>query len=246
MFFVTLIGISLIIASGCVLNNLYDSDIDKLMERTKNRLSAKGLVSSKKMVSLAFVLGMAGLALLLIFTNTLTVIVALIGWFFYVVIYTMLTKRNTTLGTAFGSISGAVPPVVGYCAANNIFDSGAMILFVILCFWQMPHSYAIAIFRLKDYTAAKIPVLPVKLGIARTKISMLIFTAFYCIAVIMPSVFGYTGWIYFIAALASGLYWLYLGIKGFSKKISDQSWARKMFFISIINIMLISFMMAFD
>ena len=216
------------------------------MERTKNRLSAKGLVSGKKMVSLSFVLGMAGLALLLIFTNTLTVTIALVGWFFYVVIYTILTKRNTIFGTAFGSVSGAIPPVVGYCAANNTFDSGAIILFIILCFWQMPHSYAIAIFRFKDYAAAKIPVLPVKLGITRAKISMLIFTILYCVSVIMPSLFGYTGWIYFIIALASGLYWLYTGIKGFSKNTEDQSWARKMFFLSIINIMLISFAMAFD
>lgn len=78
-------------------------------------------------------------------------------------------KRHSEYGTLVGSLSGAMPPVVGYCAVTGQFDSGAFMLLVIFCLWQMPHSYAIAIFRYADYRRASIPVLPVVHGIKRAK-----------------------------------------------------------------------------
>ena len=237
-----LIGMSLVIASGCVYNNIIDRDIDQLMERTKNRVMPNGLIDPKVALCYATMLGILGLFILYFFTNPLTALIALIGLVIYVVVYSLCLKRHTTLGTAIGGISGAIPPIVGYCAITNNLDTGAIILFLILFFWQIPHSYAIAIYRLNDYKAAAIPVLPVKKGIKRTKISMLIFSIAFAIASILPTAFGYTGNIYLVISGLFGLGWFFLSLKGFFCK-DNVIWARKMFSYSIVNITLISLLM---
>lgn len=245
LFLATLLGIALVIASGCVFNNYIDRDIDKVMERTKNRVLVKGLMSGTTALIYASILGVLGTWLLYWQTNLLTVIVALIGLFVYVVIYSLWFKRHSTYGTLIGSISGAIPPVVGYCAVTNHFDLGAAILFVILSLWQMPHSFAIAIFRIKDYTAASISILPVKKGIAATKVQMIAYTMAFAIAVLMMTVFGYTGYWYLAIVGSSALLWIRLSLQGL-RAVDERKWARKMFLYSIIIIMIFSVMLALD
>ncbi len=206
----TLIGISLVIASGCIFNNYIDRDIDPLMERTKNRATALGLVSTRKLLLFGTVLGLCGFGVLFFFTNILATFIAFIGFFFYSVVYSLYFKRSSVYGTAIGSISGAVPPVVGYCAASNAFDTGAIILFFMLVAWQMPHSYAIAIYRLKDYIAAGIPVLPVKKSMRYTKISMLVYVIIFSIISLLPTFFSYSGIYYLSVSMVLNFYWIYL------------------------------------
>jgi protoheme IX farnesyltransferase len=239
----TLLGMALIIACGCVLNNIIDIDIDSLMERTKHRPLVKGLMSKTTAFIYAIILGILGFLVLIYTTNWLTTGIAFVGLFFYVVVYSLALKRKSSWGTAVGGISGAVPPVVGYCAVTGSFDAGAIILFLILFFWQMPHFYAIGIYRLSDYTAASIPILPIKKNIPYTKIVMLFYTLAFTIAAISPSLFGYTGYAYFIVALILGCTWFYYGWQGL-KATNDKIWARKMFLFSIINITVLCIMMA--
>lgn len=241
-FLAALIGMSFVIASGCVFNNFIDQDIDVLMERTKNRPLVLGTISDFAALLYATLLGIIGFIILYCFTNFLTVITALIGLFFYVIIYTLWLKRRSIYGTIIGGVAGAVPPVAGYCAATNQFDMGAVILFLILFLWQIPHFYAISIYRLKDFSAASIPILPVEKNITYTKISMLIYIVAFLFASIMPSILGYIGIIYFVAALSLGLVWLLLGFQGLKAK-NDSAWAKKMFLFSIINITLLCVMM---
>ncbi len=239
----TILGMSLVIACGCVFNNIIDSDIDQLMERTKNRLIARGIISTKIAILYAIVLGLLGFLILFLQTNTLTVVVAFIGLFFYVVVYSLWFKRRSVFGTTVGGIAGAVPPVIGYLAVTNHFNSGAIILFSILFFWQMPHSYAIAIYRLKDYAAAGIPVLPVKKGLAYTRISMLVYVIAFTIAAVMPTFFGFTGVIYFVVALLIGIVWFIQTVKPVTEE-NARSWAKKIFLFSILGITVLSVMMA--
>lgn len=242
----TLVGISLIIASGCVFNNIIDRDIDSLMERTKERVMVKGHLGPKVALVYGILLGCLGAWMLYHWANILTVYVALIGLFFYVVVYSLWFKRNSIYGTLIGSISGSIPPVVGYCAVSNKFDLGALILFVLLSIWQMPHSYAIAIFRFNDYLAAGIPVLPVKKGIQIAKRNMLLYVIVFMLVSSLLTICGYTGQYYLIVSLAVGFWWIRLAASGFSKLANDISWARKMFGFSIIAITLLSVMMALN
>ncbi|TXH60334.1 MAG: protoheme IX farnesyltransferase [Bacteroidia bacterium] len=245
LFIMTLIGISLTVASGCVINNYIDRDIDRLMERTKNRVLALGLMSNTVALLYGGVLGAVGLLLLMSFTNLLTTTIAFIGLVVYVVIYSLWLKRTSVYGTLVGSISGAVPPVVGYCAVRGKIDLGACILFLVLCLWQMPHSFAIAIYRYSDYARASIAILPVKKGIYWTKICILLYIIGFVIASLLLTFCGYTGYIYLGVMLVMGIYWIKLATMGF-KQHDDRIWARKIFIFSILIIMIFSVMMSIN
>ncbi len=239
-----LLGVSLIIASGCVFNNYIDRDIDKIMERTKNRVLVKKLIPDKIAFAYAIILAILG-TIVLYRINLLIVLVALIGLFVYVVIYSLWLKRRSIYSTIVGSISGAIPPVIGYCAISNRLDLGAVILFFILSLWQIPHSYAIAIYRLNDYLKASIPVLPIKTSIYFTKINMLIYIIAFFIATSMLALFAYTGYIYFAVMTFLNIFWLKTAILGFKTK-NDSFWARKMFIYSIVIIVAWTIMIVID
>jgi protoheme IX farnesyltransferase len=231
----TLVGISFVVASGCVFNNYLDRDIDGRMERTKNRALVTGVISGRVAIAYATVLGLVGVAVLARYVNLLATGIALVGFFVYVALYSPL-KRRTMHATVIGSVAGAVPPLVGYCAAVNRFDAGTVILFFILVFWQMPHFYAIAIYRLNDYIAASIPVLPAKKGIRFTKITMLVYIIAFIIAVSALNFFGYAGHVYLAIMVLLGLAWFAFGVRGF-KVSDDKLWARRMFFFSLVIIL---------
>ncbi len=236
VFVAMLTGLSLVIASGCVFNNYIDRDIDKKMARTKKRALVNGSISASYALVFATVLGLTGLALLGLFTNILTMLVALTGFFFYVVVYG-IGKRATVHGTVIGSISGAIPPVVGYTAVSNTLDVGALLLFIILTLWQMPHFYAIAMFRLKDYQAAGIPVLPAVHGMRATKIQILVYIAAFVFATASLTIFDYTGIAYACLMSVVSLAWFYRGVIGF-KAVDDIKWARQMFGFSLIVLLI--------
>ena len=134
----TLIGISLVVASGCVFNNCVDRKIDRKMVRTRNRALAKGLISLKIAVSYATILGIAGMALLCAVTNLLSVVIVAAGLVIYVGVYSLYMKRSSVYSTLIGSLAGATPPLAGYCAVTGRFDMGAVLLLSIFSLWQMP------------------------------------------------------------------------------------------------------------
>jgi protoheme IX farnesyltransferase len=244
LFAATLAGLGLVIASACVFNNYIDRHVDRKMERTKNRPLAKGLVSERNALLFATFLGLLGALTLYSYTNVLTVCVAGVGFFVYVVLYSMW-KCHTIYGTAIGSIAGAVPPVVGYCAVSNHFDAGALILFLMLVLWQMPHFFSIAIYNIEDYSAARIPVLPVIKGMLRTKVHMLVYILGFIPIALLLTLFDYTGYVYMIVTLGIGLAWLGLSVMGF-KSTDDHVWGRSMFRLSLVMIAAISLAIPFD
>lgn len=241
LFLPMLFGISFVIASACVFNNYIDKDIDSKMARTQKRALVVKEILEFYAIVYATILGFIGFFLLLCFTNFLTTVIAFIGFFFYVIVYTF-SKRQTVHGTVIGSISGAVPPVVGYCSVTNNFDLAAFLLFLILVIWQMPHFYAIAIFRSDDYKAASIPVLPVKKGLTQTKIQILIYSILFLIAADMLTFFQYTGYTYLTVMTLLGVSWIVLIIQGFKTKNINR-WARKFFFFSLVIIVVFSLLL---
>lgn len=245
LFFATLIGISLIMASGCVLNCYIDKDIDSIMKRTQNRVLVQGLVSERGALIYATILAVIGVSVLFVFTNILTLCIALVGFFVYVILYTLWLKRTSIHSTIVGSISGSVPILVGYCAVTNHFDRCAQILFLILAIWQMPHSYALYIGCLEDYTNASISALPVKKGIYWTKINIILYVISFFFAMIMLTLFGYTGNIYLVTMTLLSIVWVGLAYYGFHAT-NSRIWARRMFFYSIIVILVFSVLISFD
>lgn len=240
-----MLGTSLVVASGCVFNNYIDRDIDGMMERTKNRVMVKGLISPTVALVYATLLGVAGALTLHFFTNDLALAFAVMGFIVYVGFYTLYFKRNSEYGTIIGSLSGAAPPVIGYCAASGQFDVAAAILLLIFCLWQMPHSYAIAIFRFNDYKAASIPVLPVKRGITIAKRHIIGYIVAFTAATISLFICDYAGYGFLIVTGLISIYWLFVAIKDYGKG-SEVQWARRLFVISILAITVLSVMMSFE
>lgn len=232
------------IASACVFNNFIDRNIDAKMARTQKRALVKKSIPEFNAIIFGSILGFIGFFLLLSYTNLLTAFIGFLGFIFYVIVYG-IGKRKTVHGTVIGSISGAVPPVVGYCAVTNNFDLGALLLFLILVIWQMPHFYAIAVFRVDDYAAAEIPVLPVKKGLLHTKIQMLVYIILFVIVSDSLTFFHYTGYIYLICMTVLGCIWFFLVLRDF-EKVDRNRWARKIFFFSLIIIVAFSFLLVFN
>jgi heme o synthase len=240
-----LLGLVLIMASACAFNNCMDKEADKKMKRTKNRALARDAISQTKVVVFAVCLALAGIFVLNSYSTTLAMWTALFGFFVYVILYG-LSKYRSFHGTLIGSISGAVPPVVGYAAVTGRLDLAAVLLFSMVALWQMPHFYAIALYRQEDYLAASIPVLPVKKGELVTKIHMLIYVTLFAVSSMAPAFFGLTGPMYLACAICLSLAWLALCLMGFMKNQDTATWARKMFFFSLIVITTLSFVIGFS
>jgi heme o synthase len=245
LFLATLIGIGLVIASGCVFNNCIDRDVDQKMTRTRNRVLARGEMPVPVAVCYASVLGISGTALLWITANGMSLVIVLAGFGIYVGAYSLFLKRRSVYATAIGSLAGAAPPLAAYCAVSNRFDLGALILLAIFSLWQIPHSYAIAVFRIEDYTATAIPVLPVKRGIpcAKTHIRWHVLAFWAATLLLTPA--GYTGPAYFAVAAVTGLGWLALAWWG-RVTTDDRRWAKALVIFSIVNITVVSLMMGVD
>lgn len=239
-----IIGISLVVASACVFNNIADIDIDKKMSRTKNRALVTGLVSVKNARIYAIILGILGAVILAAGTNIFALALGLFGLFMYAVVYTK-AKRTTVYSTLLGSIPGAVPVAAGYVAAAGAIDAAAVVLFAILVLWQMPHFYAIAMFRLEDYKAAGLPVLPLRVGMQPTKLQIVLYILGFIFAILLLRVAAASSTTYIIVMVALGLIWLLMGMKGFSYGDATK-WAKKMFKFSLIVITAFSILIGAD
>ncbi|EZH64592.1 protoheme IX farnesyltransferase [Bacillaceae bacterium JMAK1] len=223
------IGSAFVIGAAGTFNNLYDRDIDRVMERTKNRPTVTGVMSLRNGLIFGSALAILGLISLFI-ASPLAGLFGFLGLFLYVIPYTMWTKRRTIYNTEIGSLSGAVPPLIGWAAiSSDMMSPGVLGLFIVMLLWQMPHFYAIAIRKHDEYKAASVPMLPVVKGLRRTYLQ----TNFYLVLLIaasflfLPLSLG----IVLVALLLSGA-WLVLSIVGYHK-MDEQKWARVMFIYSL-------------
>ena len=241
----TIAGIALVIASGCVFNNCIDREIDARMARTKKRALVIGAISSWSAILYGMILGIAGFFVLAVYANPLASWLVGVGFFVYIFSYG-IGKRRGAYGTVVGSVAGAIPITAGYCAASGMFDMGAGVLFLVLALWQMPHFYAIAIFRGNDYTAARLPVLPVVAGRHVAKIHIILYIFFFMIATAALTAFDYAGYTYLVGILVLGAWWLRLAVHGLESQdeASDVQWARKVFGRSLMVLLGLSLLLA--
>lgn len=234
VFLITMIGTALVIAGACVLNNYFDRDIDPIMTRTKTRPTVTGSIPLKYVLLLGIVSTILGVVLLSLTTIEAGIFGAL-GWFFYFVLYTMWSKRRYTINTAIGSLSGAIPPLIGWSAVSPNFHVAAVILFLIMFIWQTPHFLALAMKKCDEYKAAGIPMLPVLYGFSITKRQMVIYVV--CLLPLPFYLFS-LGNAFLIIATILNVGWLLLAIKGFFVK-DDLKWANSMFIYSLFYLMLL-------
>lgn len=241
---ITLLATSLVIASGCVFNNVMDQSIDAKMARTKKRALVTGDISPIKALIFGTILGATGFFLLAQYVNWLTFAIGVIGIVDYVLLYGW-SKRRSPAGTLVGSICGATAIAAGYTAATNSFTWPTLILFLIMVVWQMPHFYAIAVYRLKEYKAAKIPVLSVVKGIEVTKHYIVSYIVAFLPVTVSLWLFGYASWVYGVVMLAASLWWLYVALGSKYAHNSDK-WAKSVFGSSLVVLLIFSTVVAIN
>ncbi len=199
-----LAGTALVAAGASVLNQVLERETDARMERTRRRPLPTGRITPWDASVFGALLTASGLAVLLGLCGLLTAGVALITWASYLFVYTPL-KRRTPLATLVGAVPGALPPVIGWSAAEQSLGPGAAILFAILFLWQVPHFLAIAWLYRDDYARAGFPVLPVldREG-SFTARQALVHTLALLAVSLTPVVAGMAGGLYLAGAVALG------------------------------------------
>lgn len=241
----SLFGTTMALASSTTLNNFLDKDIDYLMSRTHNRVSVNGEISNKKIILYLLGLGLVGFLTLLFFVNLLTTLIILAGYFIYIVLYSMRFKRTTKYSTLIGSFSGATLPLAGYTAYANTIDLYGLSLFLILLAWQMPHFYAIGIFRINDYKLAKIPVMPVATSVKNTVKHIFAWSIIFMICALLPVFLHEAGYLYGVIVGLVCLYWVYICYQGFNTN-NYTLWAKQVFFTSLMVLMILILILICD
>ncbi|MBF0466681.1 MAG: protoheme IX farnesyltransferase [Nitrospirae bacterium] len=239
----TMLGIGLSAAGSAVLNNFFDKDIDSLMKRTMVRAIPQGRIYPTSALIFGLVLIVTAITIFLIYINTLSAILTFISAFIYVIPYTVLMKRRTHLVTHVGSITGALPPVIGYVAVKGIVDIQAFVLFAIMFIWQHPHFWAYALKYKEDYSRAGIPILPISKGIMKTKTLTLIYTIILLPLSVLPYFLAMAGYIYLITSTVLGIIYIVFAVKFyFSESKSDKI----LFVYSIIYITIVFIVLVMD
>ncbi|AZF47330.1 heme o synthase [Pseudomonas sp. R2-7-07] len=235
----TLIGTALVIGCGCVINNCADRDIDRRMVRTCHRALALRAISVPAAVSYAIALGVTGFGLLWAGSNMLACTLALVGLVVYAGVYTYWLKRRSHWATLIGSLSGAMPPVIGYCAVSGRFDATAMLLVLVFCCWQMPHSHAITVMRREDFRAARLPLLSLPEAHRQIHAYMLAFLA----STMALGVVAQMNAVYFALMLGFCGYWMALAASA-TRLTDPPRWARRVFGCSILLVLVLNLSLA--
>ncbi len=205
----TLIGGALSAGGANALNMYYDRDIDEVMRRTRARPLARHEVPPRNALVFGVALGLAGFAWLWVFTTLMAALIATAALLFYVFVYTMKLKRATVQNIVIGGAAGAAPTLVGWAAVTGSVGVPAWVLFVIVFYWTPPHFWALALRYKDDYAAAGVPMLPVVVGVEATTRRMLLYTGLMVAVSLMLVPLGGMSWIYLVAALALGGWFLW-------------------------------------
>lgn len=206
------LGIALCAGAAAVVNHVVDRQIDTKMARTVNRPVAKGRVEPVQAMAFATVLGLLGMAILLVYINPITAWLTLASLVGYAGVYTLFLKRATPQNIVIGGLAGAAPPLLGWTAVTGEIHGHALLLVLIIFAWTPPHFWALAIHRKDEYAKADIPMLPVTHGEKYTKLHILLYTLMLLVISVLPFVTGMSGWLYLLGALALGVGFIYWAI----------------------------------
>jgi protoheme IX farnesyltransferase len=203
------LGIALCAGSAAAVNHVVDRHVDDKMARTANRPIAQGRLTPNQAILFAMLTGLAGMAVLIIFTNLLTAWLTLASLIGYAFIYTMFLKRATPQNIVIGGLAGASPPLLGWVAVTGEIHHNALLLVLIIFAWTPPHFWALAVHRKEEYAEAEIPMLPVTHGEDYTKINIFLYTVMLVVISVLPYLTGLFGWLYLSASLLLGMGFLY-------------------------------------
>jgi heme o synthase len=243
-FLQVLLGTALMASGTSALNQWYEADSDAKMHRTRKRPIPSGRMKRCHGFGFAALLSAAGFAVLWLGANGLTAFLGLFTLLSYIFAYTPLKQRSPTC-TTVGALPGAMPPLIGYAAASGGLDARALALFLIIFVWQFPHFYAIAWMYREDYARGGIRMLPVIEPDGESTARRIVACSVLLVPIsLVPLLFGMTGLIYSMAAVAAGLGLLHFGMRLVRERTSVS--ARHVLLASVLYLPILLAIMVFD
>ncbi|HET6548566.1 MAG TPA: heme o synthase [Solirubrobacter sp.] len=209
----TVLGGSLSAGGAAAFNHYYDRDIDAAMGRTASRPVPSGRISPRAALIYAFALQIASFAVLAGAVNVLSACLALAGFVWYTLVYTVWLKRRSPQNIVIGGAAGAVPPLVGWAAVTGSIDPAALYLFAIVFYWTPPHFWALSLLMKDEYARVGVPMMPVVHGEAETRRQIVLYTLLLGVLTLLPFVFGFFGAIYALFAVALGAAFVVLTVR---------------------------------
>ena len=241
----TLFGTALAAGGTLALNQYFERRIDALMLRTQHRPLPEGRLSPPEALVFGLVATVAGCAWLWAATNFLAAAVTATIALLYLFAYTPL-KRVSWVCHAVGAVPGALPPVAGWAAASGRLGLEPLILFLIMCLWQLPHSLSIARLYQSDYARAGISMLPLAGGRGNPVDKVILLD---CLALIaagaLPTLLGFAGWISLAVALALGAMMLTFGLR-LARNPNAAAAARSVMFASLLYLPIVFLVIVLD
>jgi protoheme IX farnesyltransferase len=222
-------------ASGA-LNMWYDADIDAVMSRTAKRPIPSGRVRPEEALAFGLTLSAFSVVILGRAVNWLSAALLAFTIFFYAVVYTMWLKRSTPQNIVIGGAAGAFPPMIGWACVTGGVSIESVVLFLITFLWTPAHFWALALFKMRDYDAVGVPMLPNVAGEATTKVQILVYAVLTAVIAVVPAVLGFAslGYGLFAAALGAGFVWYSVGVLRMPEGDRAMVPAKKLFAFSIV------------
>ena len=219
------------------LNHFLDRDIDEQMLRTRRRPLPAGKIPPRHALVFGVLLNVLAFAVLALWVNMLSALLIIGATLFYVLVYTLWLKRSTTQSIVIGGAAGAVPPLVGWAAITGGLDLAPLYLFAIVFFWTPPHFWALSILLRRDYAQARVPMLPVVMGVGETAKSIML----HSLVLVSVSILFFTvqvmGWLYLSGAVSLGALFLFLAWRLF--RTESMRAARHLYLYSLLYLTLL-------
>jgi protoheme IX farnesyltransferase len=231
------LGIALVAGSAAAVNCLVEQKIDAVMARTRGRPLPMGTITSQETLMFSGAVGGAGMTLLYVFVNPLTMSLTLATFVGYAVIYTILLKPLTPQNIVIGGASGAMPPVLGWAAVTGGISHDALLLFLIIFAWTPPHFWALALYRKKEYARAGVPMLPVTHGDRFTRLHVLLYTVILVAVTMLPFTTRMSGLIYLAAAAGLGGLFLIYAVRiclAYSDELAKRTFRYSILYLSLL------------
>ena len=228
---VTVVGGFLSAGGAGAFNHWYDRDIDAAMGRTASRPIPAGRISPRAALIYAFALQAASFLLLSLAVNVLAACLALAGFAWYTLVYTVWLKRRSPQNIVIGGAAGAVPPLVGWAAVTGSVAPAALYLFAIVFYWTPPHFWALSLLMKKEYERVGVPMMPVVHGEKETRRQIVLYTLLLTALTLLPVAFGFFGAIYGVVAALLGAAFIVLALR--LQRRADRASALRSYLFSL-------------
>jgi heme o synthase len=227
----TVLGGFLSAGGAGAFNHWYDRDIDAQMGRTASRPVPAGRISPRAALIYAFALQIASFAVLWAAANLLAAVLALLGFIWYTLVYTVWLKRRSPQNIVIGGAAGAVPPLVGWAAVTGSVAPDALYLFAIVFYWTPPHFWALSLLMKNEYERVGVPMMPVVHGESETRRQIVLYTLLLTVLTLLPVVFGFFGVIYAVCAAGLGAAFITLAVR--LQRRADRASALRTYLFSL-------------